>query len=301
MRSLQTLGEQTKPRPIPPDDLDSIRSLRAENEKRPAERVGASITHQRNEPVWPLAEIYSARPQEHPRAGRHHDCRTARRSRRRSSSAMSAVTRTTAPPTSISTRFGLSATASSAALFATSVARRAAARRHPKSCEGETSSDRAKAEIFTSGSTDAAIARSLKSSDHRRRSPTGAPSSRSALTSTNWLVLALRIGVDIEVASMSKRYHAAAILARTAPAVRLRCCSRRSRPSPPAGRAAGRPCSCAACAVAARRPCRSRFRAWPVAARRNAVGMGGDEGRRQEPGAHRCVIHAMVSTDSRRS
>jgi hypothetical protein len=221
MRSLQTLGEQTKPRPIPPDDLDPIRSLRAENEKRPAERVGASITHQRNEPVWPLAEIYSARPQEHPRAGRHHDCRTARRSRRRSSSAMSAVTRTTAPPTSISTRFGLSATASSAALFATSVAPRAAARRHPKSCEGETSSDRAKAEIFTSGSTDAAIARSLKSSDHRRRSPTGAPSSRSALTSTNWLVLALRIGVDIEVASMSNRYHAAAMPRQNGPKLAL--------------------------------------------------------------------------------
>ena len=49
------------------------------------------------------------------------------------------------------------------------------------------------------GSSDAAIARSLNASDHRRRSPTGAPSSRSARTSMNWFGLVLRIGVDIDV------------------------------------------------------------------------------------------------------
>jgi hypothetical protein len=73
----------------------------------------------------------------------------------------------------------------------------------------------------------------LKSSDHRRRSPTGAPSSRSALTSTNWLVLALRIGVDIEVASMSNRYHAATMPRQNGPKLaltkrlrkRIRCCT----------------------------------------------------------------------------
>jgi hypothetical protein len=50
-------------------------------------------------------------------------------------------------------------------------ARFAAAPRQPKSCDGEISSDRANTEILTPGSNDAAIARSLKSSDHRRRSP----------------------------------------------------------------------------------------------------------------------------------
>src|ERR1700692_2303098 len=72
VRVLQPLSEQTKSRPVPPDNFDSIRSLRAEHEKRPAERVGASITHQRNESVWPLAEIHRARSQEHARTGRHH-------------------------------------------------------------------------------------------------------------------------------------------------------------------------------------------------------------------------------------
>jgi hypothetical protein len=71
------------------------------------------------------------------------------------------------------------------------------------------SSDLANAEILTPGSNDAAIARSLKSSDHRRRSPTGAPSSRPALTSTNWFVLVLRIGVDIDLDIHVQRYHRA--------------------------------------------------------------------------------------------
>src|SRR5665213_1726074 len=75
----------------------------------------------------------------------------------------------------------------------------AAEPRQPKSCDGVISSDRASAEIFTPGSSEAAIARSLKASDHRRRSATGAPSSRSARTSTNWFGLVLRIGVDIDV------------------------------------------------------------------------------------------------------
>ena len=83
----------------------------------------------------------------------------------------------------------------------------AAARRQPKSCDGEISSERASAEIFTPGSSDAATARSLKSSDHRRRSPTGAPSSRSARTSMNWFGLVLRIGVDIDLAIHVDRYH----------------------------------------------------------------------------------------------
>ncbi len=94
----------------------------------------------------------------------------------------------------------LGRTRSAAAWRSTFSARRAAARRHPKSCDGAISSERASAEIFAPGSSDAAIARSLKSSDQRRRSPTGAPSNRSARTSMNWFVLVLRIGLNIDVA-----------------------------------------------------------------------------------------------------
>jgi hypothetical protein len=61
-------------------------------------------------------------------------------------------------------------------------------------------SERASAEIFTPVSSEAEIARSLKSSDQRRRSPTGEPSSRAARTSMNWFGLVLRIGIDIDVA-----------------------------------------------------------------------------------------------------
>jgi hypothetical protein len=45
-----------------------------------------------------------------------------------------------------------------------------------------------------------ATARSLKSSDQRRRSPTSAPSIRSATTSMNWFVLVLGIGADTDLA-----------------------------------------------------------------------------------------------------
>jgi len=81
---------------------------------------------------------------------------------------------------------------------------RAAAPRQLKSCEGVISSERVSTEMLAPGSIDAAIARSLNSSDQRRRSPTGAPSSRSARTSMNWFGLALRIGVDIEFANHGK-------------------------------------------------------------------------------------------------
>ena len=88
---------------------------------------------------------------------------------------MSALTRTSDPPISISTSPALPALGSSDPRRPTFDPLAAAARRHPKSCDGEISSERASAEIFAPGSSDAAIARSLKSSDQRRRSPTGAP------------------------------------------------------------------------------------------------------------------------------
>src|SRR5208283_4687652 len=115
-------------------------------------------------------------------------------------SAMSAFTRTRDPPISISTRRAFPVLGSGDPRRSTFDPLRIAARRHAKSCDGEISSERASAEIFVPGSSDAATARSLNSSDQRRRSPTGAPSSRSALTSMNWFVLALGIGVDIDLA-----------------------------------------------------------------------------------------------------
>ena len=113
---------------------------------------------------------------------------------------MSALTRTNAPLISISTRCVFAACGSVSAWRSILAARRVAARRHAKSCDGVMSSERASAEMFVPGSRDAAIARSLKSSDQRRRSPTGAPSRRSALTSMNWFGLVLRIGVNTDVA-----------------------------------------------------------------------------------------------------
>ena len=67
---------------------------------------------------------------------------------------------------------------------------------HGEASSGSTSAARSRAsdEIFTPGASDVATARSLKASEHRRRSATG-----SARTSTNWFGLVLRIGVDIDV------------------------------------------------------------------------------------------------------
>jgi hypothetical protein len=70
-------------------------------------------------------------------------------------SEMSAFARTTAPPLSISTRRVFAARGSAGACRPIFSVRRAAARRHPKSCDGVTSSDRASAETFVPGSSDA--------------------------------------------------------------------------------------------------------------------------------------------------
>ena len=200
MRALKALGEKTKTRTVPPNNLYSIGSFRPENIQRAVERIGPGVPNQRNESFRAFAKIHSRRPQQHPCAWRDHASRTARSRRRRSASEMSALTRTNAPPSSISTRCVFAACGSINAWRSILSARKAAARRHAKSCDGVISSERASAEIFVPGSRDAVIARSLKSSDQRRRSPTGAPSRRSALTSMNWFVLVLRIGVDIDVA-----------------------------------------------------------------------------------------------------
>lgn len=59
------------------------------------------------------------------------------------------------------------------------------ARRQRNSCVGEIPKRRARAETFPPGSSAARTACFLKSSDRRRRSPTGAPSKRSTTASTN--------------------------------------------------------------------------------------------------------------------
>jgi hypothetical protein len=222
MRVLKTLGEQTQSGPIEPNDFDPVRSFRSEDVQRAVEWIGARVAHQRDKTVWSFAEVHRAGSQKHACARRDHDCRIARSNRRKSGSAISAGTRTTVSPISISTRSGLSTTASPSDLVAVSDSRFVAARRHAKSCEGAISSDRAKAEIFTSGANAAETARSLKSSDQRRRSLNGPPSRRSVLTSTNWFVLGLRIGLDIDAAINVQRYHHTPELARTASARRLR-------------------------------------------------------------------------------
>ncbi len=200
MRAFETLREKTKTRTVPPNNLYSIGSFRPENIQRAVKRIGPGVSNQRNESFWAFAKINRGRSQQHPCALRDHVSRTARSRRRRSPSEMSALTRTNAPPISISTRRVFAARGSTGAWRSIFSACGAAARRHAKSCDGAISSERASAEIFVPGSRDAAIARSLKSSDQRRRSPTGAPSRRSAMTSMNWFVLVLRIGLDIDVA-----------------------------------------------------------------------------------------------------
>ena len=69
---------------------------------------------------------------------------------------MSAFTRTSDPPISISTSPAFPALGSSDPRRPTFDPFRPAARRHAKSCDGEISSERATAEMFAPGSTDAA-------------------------------------------------------------------------------------------------------------------------------------------------
>jgi hypothetical protein len=63
--------------------------------------------------------------------------------------------------------------------------------RQPNSCGGEMPRRRANAETLMPGSSAAVSAWALNSSDHRRRSPTGAPSSRSTNVSTQRNLLRL--------------------------------------------------------------------------------------------------------------
>ena len=147
MRALKALREQTKTRTVPPNNFYSIGSFRPENIQRAVERIGSGVADQRNQSFRTFPKIHRRRSQQHPRALRDHASRTARGRRRRSASGMSAFTRNTAPLISISTRRVLAARGSAGAWRSTFSALRAAARRHPNSCDGAIFSVRARAEI----------------------------------------------------------------------------------------------------------------------------------------------------------
>src|SRR5215212_5849292 len=79
LRLLQAFAVKAHAGAIPPDDLHPIRSLRPEDIKSPAERIGSRIAHQRQKTVRPLAEVNRMARHEHLHAGRDHAWRTARR------------------------------------------------------------------------------------------------------------------------------------------------------------------------------------------------------------------------------
>lgn len=150
----------------------------------------ARVAHQRQQAVRTLAKVHRLARQEHLHARRYHAERTARRTRRSAVSLSAGLTRMVTSPITIST-IGSGAPSAPASL---PLLRKA--RRQPKSCAGEIPRRRARAETFTPGSSAARTACSLKSSDHRRRSPTGAPSKRSTTASTNCKLPVAGIGVE---------------------------------------------------------------------------------------------------------
>ena len=178
---------------VPPDDLDPICALRTARIKRAAERVLASIAHQRQKAVGSLTKAYRTARQKGLHAGRDHTERTARRIRRSAASSISRLTRMMTPPTKISTIYTDVAGAISWVCFFRK------ALRQPNSRGGEIPRRWDSAETFTPGCSAAATALSLNSSDHRRRLPTGAPSSRSITPSINCKLPVAGIGVELVV------------------------------------------------------------------------------------------------------
>lgn len=77
--------------------------------------------------------------------------------------------------------------------------------RQPNNSGADIPRRRASAETFTPGSSAAATACALNSSDHRRRSPTGAPSNRSITASTNCKLPVAGIGVELVVGMGPRR------------------------------------------------------------------------------------------------
>ena len=57
---LEPLGKKANPAAIPPNDFDPVCPLRPEHIERAAERVAASIAHQRQQAVRTLAVMQSS-------------------------------------------------------------------------------------------------------------------------------------------------------------------------------------------------------------------------------------------------
>jgi hypothetical protein len=87
--------------------------------------------------------------------------------------------------------------------------------RQPNNCGGEIPRRRASAETFTPGSNADATACALNSSDHRRRSPTGAPSKRSITASTNCKLPVADIGVELLIGMKPRHQNNASSLSQT--------------------------------------------------------------------------------------
>src|SRR5215472_7609011 len=69
---LEPFPEQHQPGPVPGQDLQTIRSLRAEDVDRPRERIMLELlAHQRSEAIGSAAEVHRLGSHQHPYAGRN--------------------------------------------------------------------------------------------------------------------------------------------------------------------------------------------------------------------------------------
>ena len=70
--SLEAFREPAKSRAVPPQDFDPIGGLDPEHEQGAVERIGASVTHERRQPIGPFAEVDRLRRQNNARIGWNH-------------------------------------------------------------------------------------------------------------------------------------------------------------------------------------------------------------------------------------
>src|SRR5215472_284679 len=186
---LQPLPQQHQPGPVPGQDLQTVRPLRAEDENRARERIMAELLlHQRGETVGTFAEIHRLRRHQDLDARRspnHVAAFTARSTSRSHAGSALRATRTTAPPISMviklersapdippSPRNSVTTGTNSGAASAGKLSRPPrAALRQANRCWGEMSCRRATSETMAPGAKDSATIRPLASSLHRRRRP----------------------------------------------------------------------------------------------------------------------------------
>src|SRR5215204_1454006 len=184
---LQPLPQQHQPGPVPGQDLQAVRPLRAEDEDRAREWIVPELLlHQRGDAVGAFAEVHGLRRNQDLYACRSRDhvaAFTARSTSRSHAGSTPRAARTTAPPISMVITPGLSASriprpprnsvttgTNSGAAAAGKLSRplRAALRQADR-CWGEMSCRRAISETTAPGAKDSATIRPLTSSLHRRR------------------------------------------------------------------------------------------------------------------------------------